>query len=193
MCLPKRCERLKTYFIIILSSGCAPTAASSYAVFAAALIRVCHLDENIRAHLRLYLMTVIVHGLHALTNTRRICSRPTSLSAMAAAASSSFTFLICLVRRWIFPIILAFPSVRFIHSKMRFATDIAISILWLPKYPESELYNMSEDVRIIIIIIILRVRRMMIGNGRGWWAKACDTHWDFDVIKRAHIFFLTTS
>lgn len=70
------------------------------------------LHENIRAHLRLYLMAVIVHGLHASSKTRRICSRPTSASA---AASSSSTFLICLVRRWIFPIILAFPSVKFIH------------------------------------------------------------------------------
>lgn len=132
MCLPKRCERLKTYFIIILSSTCAPVVAAAapspvsahflLALWSAALIRVCRLDENIRVHLRLYLMAVIVHGRLAVSNTRHIyviCSRPTATSAVSSSSLSSIIFLICLVRRWIFPIILAFPSVKFIRHIVR--------------------------------------------------------------------------
>lgn len=209
MCLPKRCERLETYFIIILSSTCALAAASpmavrhSHAMFAAVRIRVYRLDENIRAHLRLYLMVVIVHGLHALTNTRRICNRPTSVSAVATApavASSSFTF------SYLFGSPLDI-SYNFSISFRQIYTSYPYIVRWgcnrrcdtitgsqrkQKRQKESELYNMTEDVK-IIIIIILRVRRMMIGNGRGLWAKAGDTYWDFDVIKLAHIFFLTTS
>lgn len=117
MCLPKRCERLKTYFIIILSSTCAAAAASSSSarLCARQLWFACAVSTKISVPIsRLYLMAVFVHGRLGVSNTRRIaayvaCSRPSFLR-------SSLTFLICLVRRWIFPIILAFPSVKFIHD-----------------------------------------------------------------------------
>lgn len=81
MCLPKRCERLKTYFIIILSSTCAPVAASPICVRRSQRTAVGGSDSRVpsrRKYLRLYLMAVIVHGRLAVSNARRMCRLPDS-------------------------------------------------------------------------------------------------------------------